>query len=108
MKHPLLTVALTLSSILGMVTEGQALRPEDNPNCHKTQTQATIYDYRYTIPAFYCLNPDGTSSIVLDVSQHTSNFLAVKSANLPAAADKIFIKYQDGKTKDETQFWSRY
>jgi hypothetical protein len=108
MKHPLLAVTLTIGSILGLATNAQALRPEDNPNCYRTQTQATIYDYRYTIPAFYCLNRDGTSSFVLDVSQHTSNFLAVKSANFPAAADKIFIKYQDGKTKDETRFWSRY
>ncbi len=93
MRYPLLTAALTISSLFGLVTEAQAFRPEDNLNCYKTQTQATIYDYRYNIPAFYCFNSDGTKSFILDVSQHTSNFLAVQSANFPGPVDKVFVKY---------------
>lgn len=82
----------------------RAVTPENNPNCHKIYTNTTIYGSRYNVPGFKCFD-NYSMSIVVDVSNLTSNFDAVERILIPRGTNKIFIRYQDGRVRNETEFW---
>ncbi|CAA9553760.1 hypothetical protein AVDCRST_MAG81-52 [uncultured Synechococcales cyanobacterium] len=112
-KRQLLTTALAVSSLIGTAFGARAQLPESNPNCNQHSTKATVYGHTYQVPAFFCLDSDYSKSIVVDISNLTSNREAVTAVSAPKGTSKIFIRYQDGQTQQwlfegQTLFPTRY
>lgn len=98
-KRQLLTTALTVSALIGTAFAARAQPPESNPNCNQQSTKATVYGHTYRVPAFFCLDSDYSKSMVVDVSNLTSNREAVTKVMAPQGTSKIFVRYQDGQTR---------